>query len=77
MNLMLIPQLITINKIAYMTLKKMGTHFSPNGYYIFSKWVPILPPNGYPFWNYIVGYRIKYSGDIKNNRLFKIQIIEY
>ena len=42
----------------------MGTHFSPNGYYIFSEWVPILPPNGYPFFDYIVLSGTKYSGDI-------------
>ena len=53
-----------------MTLKKMGTHFSPNGYYIFFEWVPILPLNGYPFLNYIVLYRIKYSGEIKRKEHF-------
>ena len=50
----------------------MGTHLSKNGYYIWEKWVPISYVNGYPFLDYIVLSGTKYSGDMKNNRLFEI-----
>ena len=55
----------------------MGTHFSRNGYYILFKWVPILPLNGYPFLNYLVLYRTKYSGHIKKAHFQKPQTTEY
>ena len=53
----------------------MGTHLGKNGYYIWKKWVPISYAKGYPFLDYIVLSRTKYSGKIKNNRqLLKIAL---
>ena len=55
----------------------MGTHLDKNGYYIWAKWVPISHAIGYPFFDYIVLFGIKYSGDIKITDHHKSQIYEY
>ena len=71
MNFVLIFVINTVDNLLFIILKKMGTHLWKNGYYILEKWVPISYVNGYPFFDCIVLFGTKYSGEIENSRLLR------